>query len=152
MTLMTNKLRYDLLLTEKLLKRLCSCSSLAQLLQVIFMLHIQLSLEKQYEYVLTKGHAAMGKVTYQPTLVLHLLFIPGQWSLIYCLCCSLFRYTWNANVQNSLPATPVHADATTWPGFGVLYSKYTKHIHWNVILPHLGTFLLWVSSDRPPFR
>jgi hypothetical protein len=33
-----------------------------------FMLHIQLSLEQQY--VPTKGHAAMGNVTYQPTLVL----------------------------------------------------------------------------------
>jgi hypothetical protein len=100
MTLLTNKLRCDLLLTEKLLKWLCSCSSLAQLLQVIFMLHIQLSLEQQYEYVLTKGHAVMGKVTYHPTLVLPLLFIPGQWSLVDCFSCSLFRYTWNANVQN----------------------------------------------------
>ena len=64
----------------------------------MFMLHIQLSLEQQY--VLTKGHAAMGKLTYQPTLVLHLLFIPGQWSLTDCPCCSLFGYTWNANVKN----------------------------------------------------
>ena len=62
------------------------------------MLHIQLSLEQQY--VPTKGHAAMGNVTYQPTLVLYLLFIPGQWSLIDCSCCSLFRHTWNTKVKN----------------------------------------------------
>lgn len=98
MTMLTKKLIYDLLLAEKLLKRLCSCSSLAQILRVIFMLHIQLSLEQQY--VLTKGHVAVGKVTYQPTLVLRLLFIPGQWSFIDSSCCSLSRYTWNANVKN----------------------------------------------------
>jgi len=93
MTLLSNKMPYDLLLTEKLLKRLCCCSSLAQRVQAIFMLHIQLIWEQQ-------GHAAMGKVTYQPTLVLHLHFIPRQWSLIDCPYCSLVRYTWIANVKN----------------------------------------------------
>ena len=65
---------------------------------MLITLHIQLSWEQQY--VLTKGHAARRNVTYQPTLVLHLLFIPGQWSLIDCPYCPLLRYTSDANVTS----------------------------------------------------